>query len=221
MERNEIEGLAMKLFRGVSVVIGLFALAMARAQSSMNMDQQAPQQSHGSVQTGAPQAAVLDAEHRPITAGGFVKTGPVVFQDISDSSGLARWHHTVGTPEKNYIIETIGSGVALLDYDHDGWLDIYLVNGSTFEAEEGKAAAPHAALFHNNHDGTFTDVAAKAGVANDRWGVGAAVADYDNDGWPDIYVTNYGKNRLYHNNHDGTFTDVAEKAGVKLGIWTN
>jgi hypothetical protein len=77
-----------------------------------------------------------------------------------------------------------------------------------------KAAPPHAALFHNNHDGTFTDVTQKAGVANDRWGFGCAVADYDNDGWPDLYVTNYGKNRLYHNNHDGTFTDVAEQAGV-------
>jgi hypothetical protein len=85
---------------------------------------------------------------------------------------------------------------------------------------DGKATPPHAALFHNNHDGTFTDVAAKAGVTNDRWGYGAVVADYDNDGWPDLYVTNYGKNRLYHNNHDGTFTDVAEKAGVALGTWS-
>src|SRR5258708_19341024 len=72
-------------------------------------------------------------------------------------------------------------------------------------------------LFHNNHDGTFTDVTEKAGVANERWGFGAAVGDYDNDGWPDIYVANYGKNRLYRNNRDGTFTDVAEKAGVALG----
>ena len=79
---------------------------------------------------------------------------------------------------------------------------------------------PHAALFHNNHDGTFTNVAEKAGVTNDRWGVGVAVGDYDNDGWPDLYVTNVGKNRLYHNNHDGTFTDVAEKAGVTLGTWS-
>ena len=71
-------------------------------------------------------------------------------------------------------------------------------------------------LFHNNHDGTFTDVTDKAGVSNQRWGFGVAVGDYDNDGWPDIYVANYGSNRLYHNNHDGTFTDVAEKAGVTL-----
>jgi hypothetical protein len=107
-----------------------------------------------------------------------------------------------------------------LDYDNDGWLDIYLVSGSTYDAESGKAAPPKAALFHNNHDGTFTNVTDKAGVANGRWGFGCAVADYDNDGWPDIYVTNFGKNRLYHNNHDGTFTDVAEKAGVALGNWS-
>ncbi len=76
-----------------------------------------------------------------------------------------------------------------MTYDNDGWLDIYLVNGSTFNALDGKEKPPHAALFHNNHDGTFTDVAAKAGVTNDRWGYGVSVADYDNDGWPDMYVT--------------------------------
>jgi enediyne biosynthesis protein E4 len=144
----------------------------------------------------------------------------VVFQDIAAKAGLSTWQHVMGTPEKQFIIETVGSGVALLDYDNDGWLDIYLVNGSTYDAEKGKATAPHAALFHNNHDGTFTDVAAKAGVTNDRWGFGVAVGDYDNDGWPDIYVTNFGKNRLYYNNHDGTFTDLAEKAGVALGNWS-
>ena len=163
---------------------------------------------------------VLDAEKRPITAGGFVKTGPIIFQDISEKSGLTTWHHKMGTPQKKFILETTGSGVALLDYDHDGWLDIYLVNGSTYEAMDGKAEPPHAALFHNNHDGTFTDVATKAGVINDRWGYGVGVGDYDNDGWPDLYVTNFGKNRLYHNNHDGTFTDVAERAGVTLGNWS-
>jgi hypothetical protein len=121
----------------------------------------------------------------------------------------------MGTPEKSYIVETKGSGVGLIDYDNDGWLDIYVVNGSTVDALTGKETPPHAALFRNNHDGTFTDVAAKAGVTNDRWGTGVAIADYDNDGWPDIFVSNVGKNRLYHNNHDGTFTDVAEKAGVR------
>lgn len=165
-------------------------------------------------------APVLDSEKRPITAGGFVKTGPVVFQDISAKAGLTAWNHKMGTAQKPFILETIGSGVALLDYDEDGWLDIYMVNGSTYDAMDGKAESPHAALFHNNHDGTFTDVAAKSGVTNDRWGFGVAVGDYDNDGWPDLYISNFGKNRLYHNNHDGTFTDVAEKAGVTLGNWS-
>ena len=175
----------------------------------------------GGVMTGGNFAPVLDAEKRPITAGGFVDSGPIVFQDIAKAAGLTSWIHKSGTPEKVYILETVGSGVALFDYDNDGWLDIYLVNGSTYEAMQGKAPAPRAALFHNNHDGTFTDVTAKAGIANERWGIGVAVGDYDNDGWPDLYVTNYGKNRLYHNNHDGTFTDVAEKAGVTLGGWSS
>ncbi|RSL18140.1 VCBS repeat protein [Edaphobacter aggregans] len=174
----------------------------------------------GGVNTGGVHAPVLDQQHRPITAGGFVKTGPIVFQNIAEKAGLTTWKHTMGTPEKHFIIEANGSGVGLIDYDNDGWLDIYFVNGSTFEAEAGRAPAPKAALFHNNHDGTFTNVADKAGVTNDRWGVGVAIADYDNDGWPDIYVSNFGKNRLYHNNHDGTFTDVAEKAGVTLGNWS-
>ena len=170
--------------------------------------------------TGAASSPIFDSEKRPITAGGFVKNGPIVFQDIARQAGLTRWKHVSGTPSKQSLLETIGSGVALLDYDHDGWLDIYLVNGSTFQALDGKATPPQAALFHNNRDGTFTNVAAAAGVTNDRWGVGVVVGDYDNDGWPDIYVTNYGENRLYHNNHDGTFTDVAEKAGVALGGWS-
>ena len=121
---------------------------------------------------GPPQKAEFDSEHRPITSGGFVKTGPVIFLDSAQEAGLTTWHHTAGTPEKRFILEAKGAGVALLDYDNDGWLDIYLVNGSTYDALDGKATPPHAALFHNNHDGTFTDVAAKAGVTNDRWGFG-------------------------------------------------
>jgi hypothetical protein len=136
--------------------------------------------------------------------------------NVAEQAGLTRWHNVTGTAQKHIIVEAKGSGVALLDYDNDGWLDIYMVNGSTFDAQTGKTTPPHAALFHNNHDGTFTDVAEKAGVTNDRWGLGVAVGDYDNDGWPDLYVTNLGTNRLYHNNHDGTFTDVAVKAGVAL-----
>ena len=207
----------------IASLAGLLSLApllaqLPATQASGDGGMQVPPQT-GSATAGE-FAPVLDSEKRPITAGGFVKTGPIVFQDISEKAGLTKWHHQMGTPEKKFILEQIGSGVALLDYDNDGWLDIYVVNGSTYDAMSGKVAPPHAALFHNNHDGTFTDVAAKAGVTNDRWGFGVAVGDYDNDGWPDLYVTNFGKNRLYHNNHDGTFTDVAEKAGVTLGNWS-
>ena len=175
----------------------------------------------GGISAGVMAAPQYDEQKRPITAGGFVDKGPVIFEDITRQAGLSGWTHKMGVPEKNFIVETNGSGVCLLDYDNDGWLDIYLVNGSTFDALDGKEETPHAALFHNNHDGTFTDVSTQAGVTNGRWGYGCSVADYDNDGWPDIFVGNYGKNRLYHNNHDGTFTDVAEKAGVQLGNWSS
>ncbi len=217
--------LAAWLIVGLSVGLGPGTLESAAAQSTLDQQAQRPAEGAQStasagVNTGAPHAAVLDQEHRPITAGGFVKTGPVVFEDVAAKAGLSSFHHREGTPEKRFILETLGSGVGLLDFDGDGWLDIYLVNGSTYDAMAEKGVPPHAALFRNNHDGTFTDVTAKAGVANDRWGVGVAVADFDNDGWPDLYVTNFGKNRLYRNNHDGTFTDVAERAGVTLGNWS-
>jgi hypothetical protein len=196
-------------------------LLLSNGVAQQNPTEKAADQSQQSgMSTGAAHAPVKDALSRPITAGGFVDGAPVVFADITHAAGLDRFHHRSGDPEKRTILETPGSGVALLDYDNDGWLDIYLLNGSTFPALKGKEAAPRAMLLHNNHDGTFSDVTDKAGVANERWGFGVAVADYDNDGWPDIYVSNFGKNRLYHNNHDGTFTDVAEKAGVALGGWS-
>jgi hypothetical protein len=194
------------------------AAASGQPPAPPAQDVQTP--SSGGVNTGSPQPAQFDEQRRPITAGGFQKSGPAIFEDVSEKAGLTHWTHKMGSGEKKYIIETNGSGVCLLDYDNDGWLDIYVVNGSTFDALDGKETPPHAALFHNNHDGTFTDVSAKAGVTNDRWGFGCAAADYDNDGWPDLYVTNWGQNRLYRNNHDGTFTDVAEKAGVTLGNWS-
>ena len=174
----------------------------------------------GGIASGVISTPVYDDQKRPITAGGFVKDGSVVFEDITQKAGLSGWNHKMGVPERKFIVEANGSGVCLIDYDNDGWLDIYLVNGSTFAALDGSEPAPHAGLFHNNHDGTFIDVSSKAGTTNDRWGYGCSVADYDNDGWPDLYVGNYGKNRLYHNNHDGTFSDVAEKAGVALGNWS-
>ena len=172
------------------------------------------------VATGRARPAVKDSQSRPITAGGFVEGAPVVFADVTKQVGFEAFHHRCGSLDKTSIIDTPGSGVALLDYDGDGWLDVYLLNGSTVAAFKGKEPAPRAMLLRNNRNGTFADVTAAAGAANERWGVGVAAADYDNDGWPDLYVANYGRNRLFHNNHDGTFTDVAEKAGVTLGGWS-
>ena len=201
----------------LSAVSLLLALMLRIVPTSVNAAGQQRQATGGGEMTNAgPQAAVFDSQHRPITAGGFVKTGPVVFIDATEKAGLSKWRNVTGKPDKRVIIEAKGSGVCLLDYDNDGWLDIYLVNGSTLDALAGNAPSPHAALFHNNHDGTFTDVTASAGVANDRWGTGCVVGDFNNDGWPDLYVTGVGANRLYRNNHDATFTDVAVEAGVAL-----
>jgi enediyne biosynthesis protein E4 len=134
------------------------------------------------------------------------------FVDIADKAGLTAVNVFGGVDTKKYIIETTGTGVAIFDYDNDGWPDIFLVNGTTLEGfSPGQAPTNH--LYHNNHDGTFTDVTVKAGLVATGWGQGVCVGDYDNDGWEDLYVTYYGKNRLYHNDH-GVFTEVAEKAGV-------
>jgi hypothetical protein len=196
------------LFRSLAIGSAILLLVPLRAQQN-------------TMSAGSAHQPRFDAQGRVITAGGFVDSGPIIFQDVTKAAGLSQWRHVMGGPQKTFILESNGSGIGLIDYNNDGWLDIYMVNGSTFDALAGKAAAPHAALFRNNHDGTFTDVAAAAGVENDRWGFGVTVGDYDNDGCPDIFVANFGKNRLYHNNHDGTFTDVAENAGVTLGNWSS
>src|SRR5271155_4192900 len=135
------------------------------------------------------------------------------FTDIAAKAGLADKVVFGGTDTKKYIIETTGTGVAIFDYDNDGWPDIFVVNGTTLDPlPNSQPATSH--LYHNNHDGTFTDVTEKAGLHHSGWGQGVCVGDYDNDGNEDLYVTYYGKNVLYHNNGDGTFTDVSERAGV-------
>lgn len=121
------------------------------------------------------------------------------------------------TPNKNQP-ETMVAGVALLDYDNDGYLDVLVVNGAAIPSLQKESPKYWNRLYHNNHDGTFTDVTEAAGVAGIGYGMGVAVGDYDNDGWPDIYVLNVGKNQLLHNNANGTFTDVTDKAGLSGGI---
>jgi enediyne biosynthesis protein E4 len=138
----------------------------------------------------------------------------VVFTDITTASGLSRALNVSGSREnKRFLLEEMGCGVALFDYDNDGWLDIFLVNGSSFDPKV-RASKPSGYLFHNNRDGTFTDVTAKAGLTRSGWGQACCVGDYDNDGFDDLFVTYWGHNVLYHNNGDGTFTDVTAKAGV-------
>ena len=134
------------------------------------------------------------------------------FVDIAEKAGLTATNVFGGVDTKKYIIETTGTGVAIFDYDNDGWPDIFVVNGTTLEGFPPDQA-PTNHLYHNNHDGTFTDVTAKAGLIATGWGQGVCTGDYDNDGWEDLYVTYFGKNRLYHNDH-GVFTEVAEKARV-------
>jgi hypothetical protein len=138
-------------------------------------------------------------------------------EDVTKKTGI-RFSHTAA-PEKKYIVESMGGGVLLLDYDRDGWPDIYFTNSPTVEMAMKGEKSP-GALYHNNHDGTFTDVTTKAGVATPCFAMGGAVGDYNNDGWPDIYVTCFGGNVLYRNNGDGTFTDVTAKAGVADGRWS-
>src|SRR5882762_2889248 len=134
------------------------------------------------------------------------------FIDIAEKAGLTAVNVFGGVDTKKYIIETTGTGVAIFDYDNDGWPDIFVVNGTTLEGFPSERA-PTNHLYRNNHDQTFTDVTAKAGLLATGWGQGVCTGDYDNDGWEDLYVTYYGKNRLYHNDH-GVFAEVAEKAGV-------
>ena len=138
---------------------------------------------------------------------------PAWFVDIASQAGITVRNVNGGIESKRYIIESTGSGVAIIDYDRDGWPDIFLVNGSTLPNQKSDEK-PTSHLFHNNHDGTFTDVTAKAGLVSTGWGQGACVGDYDNDGNDDLYVTGYGKNRLFHNEGNGTFKEVAEQAGV-------
>src|SRR5207248_4536172 len=134
------------------------------------------------------------------------------FEDIAEKAGLTMTNVFGGVDTKKYIIETTGTGVAIFDYDNDGWPDIFIVNGTTLN--QPPSAGPTNHLLHNNHDGTFTDVTEKAGLRSSGWGQGVCAGDYDNDGFDDLYVTYYGKNRLYHNQGNGTFKEVSDAAGV-------
>src|SRR5262249_44166904 len=143
----------------------------------------------------------------------------VAFEEVSPKASGITWVHDNAHSIEHHLPETVGAGCAFFDYDNDGWMDIYLVNSGASDFYTPATPLKNA-LYHNNHDGTFTDVTDRAGLACGRFGMGVAAGDYDGDGWQDLYVTNYGRNTLYHNNHDGTFTDVTDRAGVAAPGWS-
>jgi enediyne biosynthesis protein E4 len=153
------------------------------------------------------------------------KATGVAFVDVTESSGLHFLHRNSATPNK-YLMETMSGGVAIFDYDQDGWMDVFCVNGAKLKNPQPDNEVPDKAspefwnrLFKNNHDGTFTDVTQKAGLQGAGYGMGVASADYDNDGFPDLFVTNFGDCILYHNNGNGTFSDVTAQAKIKVDGW--
>jgi hypothetical protein len=139
---------------------------------------------------------------------------PVQFVDVGREAGLNSPNVWGDPSHKRFIIEAKGSGIAFFDYDHDGWLDIYLTNGSRLGEPWPAGQAPTSHLYKNNRDGTFTDVTDKSGIARTGWQTGVCVGDYDNDGWDDLFCCFWGHNILFHNNGDGSFTDVTKKAGL-------
>ncbi len=141
-------------------------------------------------------------------------TGPAWFTDVAPQAGLTMLNVNGESATKPYIIETTGSGVAVLDFDRDGWQDILVLNGQTLPGETSTVAHPTSHLYRNNHDGTFQDVTKKAGLDVTGWAQGACVGDYDNDGYDDVYITYFGANRLYHNERNGVFKEVSGAAGV-------
>src|SRR5262252_3873553 len=143
------------------------------------------------------------------------------FAESAAKAGLASFRHTSGSPVKDYLVETVGSGVALFDYNNDGLVDILFVNGSSFEAL-ANPNLPHSSshLFRNNGDGTFTDVTKESGLINQGWGLGVTAGDYDNDGFRHVFITNFRSNALFHKNGDGAFTNVTKQGALEGGNWS-
>jgi hypothetical protein len=143
-----------------------------------------------------------------------IKDIPVTYVDVAREAGLTVPNVWGGIERKKYIVETKGSGIAFFDYDHDGWLDVYLTNGLRLDEKWPVGREPRSHLYKNNRDGTFTDVTEKSGLGQVGWQTGVCVGDYDNDGWDDLFCGFWGHNALFHNNGDGTFTNVSRKAGI-------
>ncbi|HEX8351879.1 MAG TPA: CRTAC1 family protein [Pyrinomonadaceae bacterium] len=207
--------------RRALAVAAFASLLLFPAPSSAQTTNQPPQKQPAQppqgmgVSTGS---GLVSATRR--TAGVTDPKAPVVFEDVTARTALAQFRHQAGGRRKDYIVETTSGGLAVFDYDNDGLPDVYLLNGSTVAAERGRERPPRAALYRNLGGWKFEDVTEKAGVANERWGMGVAVGDYDNDGFADLYVGNFGTSRLYRNNGNGTFTDVAPRVGVARKGWS-
>src|SRR5678815_657947 len=155
------------------------------------------------------------------TAGMFAlqQTPHVQFSNIAASAGI-QFRHENGATTERYLPETMSAGALFFDYDNDGWLDIFLVNGGSF-GDTTKAARAQHRLYRNTAGGTYRDVTASSGIEVSGFGMGACSADYDNDGWADLYVTSVGGNKLYHNTGKNGFTDVTPRAGVAGGMWSS
>lgn len=194
----------MKKFLNLSIII------LSSANLLLAQDNQM-----GGVSTG--EAKIYTSRR---TAGITDSGAPKIFENVTTASGLGDFTCVAGGKDKNFIVETTACTLAVLDYDNDGKPDIFLLNGSTIEAELGREKPPKSRLYHNLGNWKFEDVTERAGVTNERWGMGAAVGDYDNDGFQDLFVSNYGTSRLYRNNGDGTFTDVAPQVGLDVKGWS-
>jgi enediyne biosynthesis protein E4 len=212
---NSIRARLFRAFLPLSLLASLSAPTAFLAQTPAQSQAEPKKQGMGGVSTGA---AINYTSRR--TVGITDPNAPVVFEDVTARTALAGFKQRSGSPAKDYILESTSGCVAILDYDGDGMPDIYLLNGSTLAAMQGKEKPPRAALYRNLGNWKFEDATEKAGLANERWAMGVAVGDYDNDGDPDIYVSNFGVSRLYRNNGNGTFTDAAEKLGVARKGWS-
>lgn len=164
--------------------------------------------------------AAASPAYRTLLARAAAAPPPYAFEEVPAAKSGIRWVHDAGRSNEKFLPESSGAGCAFLDFDNDGWMDIYLVNSGKSNFFNPPRPLQNA-LYRNNRDGTFTDVTTKAGVAGGGYGMGVAVGDYNGDGFPDIYVTQCGQNILYRNNGDGTFTDVTAKAGVAAGGWSS
>ena len=204
MMRSNTKQLLVAIGVAAALVCGCRRKAPAEAEPSA-----APPASQTQRSAPSPGAPIAGAGLEP--AGGARPSGPMEFVDVTAQAGI-RFKHNTGAFGKKYLPETMGSGVCVIDYDNDGWPDIFFVN--SMDWTEHRTGKSYPALYHNNHDGTFTDVTKQAGLAVESYGFGCAAGDYDNDGLEDLYLTTVGSNHLFRNLGNGKFADVTQKAGV-------